>query len=207
MVNAYSALANNGVQYPATVIDYVQDRNGKVIWRGDKRRCDTCNMAEWDGKPMPRIERRGKQVIDAETAYQVVHMLEGVVTRGTAVRLRDLDLPLFGKTGTTNGPTNVWFIGGSQDLVGGVYLGYDSAALAGRLCARRAHRRADLQGCRPRHKAALERPAVYRAGRYPYGPDRPRSSTETGETAVDAGEGGAPKPAPTIVPDASVGAQ
>ncbi|GGC05318.1 penicillin-binding protein [Novosphingobium endophyticum] len=126
MANAYSALANNGVQYPATVIDYVQDRNGKVIWRGDKRRCDTCNMAEWDGKPMPRIERRGKQVIDAETAYQVVHMLEGVVTRGTAVRLRDLDLPLFGKTGTTNGPTDVWFMGGSQDLVGGVYLGYDS---------------------------------------------------------------------------------
>jgi penicillin-binding protein 1A len=126
MANAYSALANNGVQYPSTVIDYVQDRRGKVIWRGDKRRCDACNMAEWDGKPMPRVERRGKQVIDAETAYQVVHMLEGVVTRGTAVRLRDLNLPLFGKTGTTNGPTDVWFMGGSQDLVGGVYIGYDS---------------------------------------------------------------------------------
>ena len=126
MANAYAALANNGVQYPASVIDYVQDRNGKVIWRSDKRRCDRCDMAEWDGKPMPRIQRRGKQVIDAGTAYQVVHMLEGVVTRGTAVRLRDLKLPLFGKTGTTNGPTDVWFMGGSQDLVGGVYLGYDT---------------------------------------------------------------------------------
>lgn len=126
MANAYAALANNGVQYPATVIDYVQDRNGKVIWRGDKRRCDTCNMPEWDGRPMPRIERRGKQVIDAGTAYQVVHMLEGVVTRGTAVRLRDLNMPLFGKTGTTNGPTDVWFMGGTQDIVGGVYLGYDA---------------------------------------------------------------------------------
>ncbi len=126
MVNAYSALANNGVQFAASVIDYVQDRNGKVIWRSDDRRCNSCNMPEWDGKPMPRIQRVGKQVIDAPTAYQTVHMLEGVVTRGTAERLRDLKLPMFGKTGTTNGPTDVWFMGGNQDYVGGVYIGYDN---------------------------------------------------------------------------------
>jgi penicillin-binding protein 1A len=125
MVNAYAALANNGVQYNSTLIDFVQDRNGKIIWRADTRRCTTCNMAEWDGKPMPRLTPRGKQVIDPRTAYQTVHMLEGVVTRGTAVRLRDLGLPLFGKTGTTTGPTNVWFVGGAQNLVGGVYIGYD----------------------------------------------------------------------------------
>ncbi len=125
MVNAYAALANNGVQYPASVIDYVQDRNGKVIFRADNRRCTGCNMAQWDGKPMPRFEPRGKQVLDPRTAYQVVHMLEGVVIRGTAVVLRDLNLPLFGKTGTTSGPTNVWFVGGSQKYVAGVYLGYD----------------------------------------------------------------------------------
>src|SRR3546814_20906741 len=107
MVNAYASLANNGVQFPQSVIDYVQERNGKVIWRSDTRHCDTCNMPEWDGKPMPRIQRRGKQVIDSDTAYQVIHMLEGVVIRGTAVRLRDLNLPIFGKTGTTNGPTDV----------------------------------------------------------------------------------------------------
>jgi penicillin-binding protein 1A len=63
--------------------------------------------------------------MDPRTAYQVIHMLEGVVTRGTAVALRDLNLPLFGKTGTTTGPTNVWFCGGSPNLVGGVYIGYD----------------------------------------------------------------------------------
>jgi len=126
MVNAYSALANNGVQFASSPIDYVQDRNGKVIWKPDNRRCDTCNMPEWDGKPMPRVVRRGKQVIDSGTAYQVVHMLEGVVTRGTAVVLRDLGMPMFGKTGTTNGPTDVWFVGGTQDYVGGVYLGYDT---------------------------------------------------------------------------------
>lgn len=126
MVNAYSALANNGVQFSGSVIDYVQDRNGKVIWRADKTRCDACNMPQWDGKAMPRIARKGKQVLDAATAYQTVHMLEGVVTRGTAERLRDLKIPLFGKTGTTSGPTDVWFMGGNQDYVGGVYLGYDS---------------------------------------------------------------------------------
>ncbi|HEY0960172.1 MAG TPA: transglycosylase domain-containing protein [Novosphingobium sp.] len=125
MVNAYSALANNGVQYPASLIDYVQDRNGKVVFRADNRRCLGCNMAQWDGKPMPRLEPRGKVVMDPRTAYQVTHMLEGVITRGTAVTLRDLDLPLFGKTGTTTGPTDVWFVGGSQKYVVGVYLGYD----------------------------------------------------------------------------------
>jgi penicillin-binding protein 1A len=123
--NAYAALANNGVQYPPTLIDFIQDRTGKVIWRADTRRCTKCSMAEWDGKPMPRLEQRGKEVMDPRTAYQVVHMLEGVVTRGTAVVLRDLNLPLFGKTGTTTGPTNVWFAGGSPNLVAVVYLGYD----------------------------------------------------------------------------------
>lgn len=126
MVNAYAALANHGVQFDASLIDYVQDRNGKVIWRSDNRRCYGCNMAKWNGKPMPRLTPRGKQVIDAGTAFQTVHMLTGVVTRGTATVLRDLDLPLFGKTGTTSGPTDVWFVGGSQDLVAGVYMGYDN---------------------------------------------------------------------------------
>ncbi len=125
MVNAYSALANQGVQNAATLIDYVQDRTGKVIWRADNRRCTVCNMAQWDGKQMPRLAPRGKQVMDARSAYQTVHMLEGVVTRGTAVALKDLNLPIFGKTGTTSGPTNVWFVGGSQRYIAGVYMGYD----------------------------------------------------------------------------------
>ncbi|HTN14260.1 MAG TPA: penicillin-binding transpeptidase domain-containing protein, partial [Sphingomonadaceae bacterium] len=73
----------------------------------------------------PRFKAVGKQVLDPRTAFQVVHMLEGVVQRGTAVVLRDLNMPLFGKTGTTNGPTNVWFVGGSPDIVAGVYLGFD----------------------------------------------------------------------------------
>ncbi len=125
MVNAYSALDNLGRKMQPTLIDYVQDRHGKVIWRADNRPCDNCNAPDWDGKAMPRPPVRGVQAIDPLTATQIVHMMEGVVQRGTAVALRDLNRPLFGKTGTTSGPTNVWFVGGSPDLVGGVYMGYD----------------------------------------------------------------------------------
>lgn len=125
MVNAYAALANWGRQNSGSVIDYVQDRRGKVIYRSDKRNCTGCNMDQWDGQPMPRFEPGGRRVMDPRTAFQVVHMLQGVVTRGTAVRLRDLNLPLFGKTGTTNGPTNAWFVGGSPDIVAGMYVGFD----------------------------------------------------------------------------------
>lgn len=125
MVNAYGALANHGRQHPPSVIDYVQDRRGKVIWRADKRDCTNCNMAEWDGQPMPRIKPDGQQVMDARTAFQVLHMLTGVVERGTATRLRDLGLPMFGKTGTTSGPTNAWFVGGTPEVVAGLYLGFD----------------------------------------------------------------------------------
>ncbi len=125
LVNAYSILARNGRAVEPTLIDFVQDRNGKVRFKADNRPCDRCNMAEYDGKPMPRPPIRTKQAMDAMTAFQMVHMLEGVVQRGTATQLRDLKRPIFGKTGTTTGPTNVWFVGGSADLIAGVYMGYD----------------------------------------------------------------------------------
>ncbi len=126
MVNAYSILANNGRALTQTLVDFVQDRRGKVIFRADTRPCDHCNMAVYDGKPMPRPPSRTKQILDPMTAYQIVHITEGVIQRGTATVLRSLERPIFGKTGTTTGPTNVWFVGGSQDLVAGVYLGYDT---------------------------------------------------------------------------------
>jgi penicillin-binding protein 1A len=125
MVNAFSMLANQGRALTPTLIDYVQDRRGRVIWRADTRPCEGCNGPDWDGRPMPRPPLRTRQIVDPMTAYQVVHMLEGVVQRGTATILRDLGRPLFGKTGTTSGPTNVWFIGGSADIVAGVYMGFD----------------------------------------------------------------------------------
>ena len=132
LVNAYAILANNGRSVAPTIIDYVQDRNGKVIFRTDNR-CQimqadnggACNAEDWDGKAMPRPPSRTKQLIDAQASYQMVHIMEGVVERGTATVLRDLNRPMFGKTGTTSGPTNVWFVGGTPEVVAGVYLGYD----------------------------------------------------------------------------------
>jgi penicillin-binding protein 1A len=126
MVNAYSILANNGKGGPPSLIDFVQDRHGKVIWPENWRPCDRCNAPDWDGKPMPRPITRQRQVLDAMTAYQMVHITEGVVQRGTAVTLRDLDRPMFGKTGTNNGPTDVWFVGGTPQFVGGLYIGFDT---------------------------------------------------------------------------------
>jgi penicillin-binding protein 1A len=125
MVNAYSIMANNGRALTQTLVDFVQDRRGKVIFRADTRPCERCNMPNYDGKAMPRPPQRTKQIMDPMTAYQIVHITEGVIQRGTATVLKDLDRPIFGKTGTTTGPTNVWFVGGSADLVAGVYLGYD----------------------------------------------------------------------------------
>jgi len=126
MVTAYSAIANHGRLNEPTVIDYVQDRNGVVIWRADERSCNGCNMAEYDGSAMPRFGIKGDQAMDPRTAFQTMHMLEGVVSRGTATVLNGLGLPLFGKTGTTTGPKDVWFVGGTQRMVAGVYVGFDT---------------------------------------------------------------------------------
>ncbi len=127
LVNSYAILANQGRSVKPSTIDYVEDREGKVIYRTDNRCAvmGNCNAADWDGKAMPRPPNRTRQLLDPMAAFQMVHIMEGVIERGTATVLRDLDRPLFGKTGTTNGPTNVWFVGGTPDIVAGVYLGYD----------------------------------------------------------------------------------
>ena len=143
LTNAYAILANQGRSVRPSTIDYVQDRNGKVIYRTDNRCAvmGNCNAPDWNGKTMPRPPSRTKQLIDPMAAFQMVHIMEGVVQRGTATVLRDLSRPMFGKTGTTNGPTNVWFVGGTPDIVAGVYLGYDQprpmghAAQGGRIAA------------------------------------------------------------------------
>jgi penicillin-binding protein 1A len=127
LVNAYAQLANQGRSVRPTTIDYVEDRTGKVIYRTDNRCAvmGNCDAPDWDGKAMPRPPSRTRQVLDPMAAFQMVHIMEGVIQRGTAVVLRDLNRPLFGKTGTTSGPTNVWFVGGTPDIVAGVYLGFD----------------------------------------------------------------------------------
>jgi penicillin-binding protein 1A len=126
MVNAYSTLVNHGRALNPSLIDFVQDRRGKVIWPENWRACDRCNAPDYDGKAMPRPIVRSRQVLDAMSAYQMVHITEGVIQRGTATVLRDLDRPIMGKTGTSSGPRDVWFIGGTPQMIAGLYVGYDT---------------------------------------------------------------------------------
>jgi penicillin-binding protein 1A len=125
LVNAYSILMNNGRAVEPVLFDLVQDRNGKVLYRADTRLCDTCNAQAFQGQRMPRPRENRRQVMDARTAYQVTHMMEGVIQRGTATTLRGLGVPIAGKTGTTTGPKDVWFVGGTPDMVAGLYIGHD----------------------------------------------------------------------------------
>lgn len=125
LVNAYSILMNNGVAVEPILFDLVTDRNGKPIFRADPRPCEGCNAARWQGQQMPRPADTRRQVMDARTAYQVTHMMEGVIQRGTATTLRALEVPIAGKTGTTTGPKDVWFVGGTPNFVAGLYIGHD----------------------------------------------------------------------------------
>ncbi|MGJ3628038.1 penicillin-binding transpeptidase domain-containing protein [Sphingomonas sp. MMS24-JH45] len=122
MVNAYGVLANHGQWHDPSLVDFVSSRDGKVIWPNQWRACQ-LNMKAWDGKAMPRPVTRGRQVVDAMSAFQMIHITEGVVQRGTATALNDLGRPIFGKTGTNSGPTDVWFIGGTPQMIGGLYMG------------------------------------------------------------------------------------
>ncbi len=126
LTTAYAMLVNGGKRITPTLIDRIQDRNGKTIFTHDKRVCTNCGpLLEWSSQVTPEIEDVRPQINDPRTTYQMVSILEGVVQRGTATRLKDMNRPLAGKTGTTNDSKDAWFIGFSPDLVVGVYVGYD----------------------------------------------------------------------------------
>jgi penicillin-binding protein 1A len=125
---AYGMLDNGGRKITPTLIDRVQDRYGKTIFRADARQCPRCGDPDWAAKgDVPILADDREQVLDPGTAYQMVHILEGVVQHGTAAPTvgAKLKVPLAGKTGTTNGPNDTWFVGFSPDLVVGVYIGFD----------------------------------------------------------------------------------
>ncbi len=125
MISGYSMFANGGKGIRPTMIDRIQDRWGKTIYRHDQRQCEGCSTATWTGQDEPKLMDQREQVIDPMTAYQVTSMLEGVVQRGTAQVVKEVGKPLAGKTGTTNDAKDVWFVGFSPDLVVGIYMGYD----------------------------------------------------------------------------------
>lgn len=125
LVNAYSTFGNGGKRVNPDVIESIADRRGRIIWRRDSRNCAQCNAPQWTGLPPPDVADTREQVVSAWTSYQITHMMEGVVQRGTGKVVSQLKRPLAGKTGTTTDAKDVWFIGMSPDLVAGLYIGYD----------------------------------------------------------------------------------
>ncbi len=123
---AYAMLVNGGKRISPTVIDRVQDRNGKTIFRADDRPCGGCSDVDWEHQPVPVIADTREQVADPDSAYQVVTMMEGVVQRGTGTAVKAVGRPIAGKTGTTNDYRDAWFEGFTPDLAAGVYVGYDA---------------------------------------------------------------------------------
>ncbi|NOZ43033.1 MAG: penicillin-binding protein 1A, partial [Alphaproteobacteria bacterium] len=132
LTTAYGEIVNGGKKITPTLIDRIQDRHGKTIFRHDQRPCPDCQVKKWDYQPVPVIPDNRKQLLDPVTAYQLVSMLEGVVQRGTGIRIRVLHRPLAGKTGTSNDSFDTWFIGFSPDLVVGVFAGFDKPRSLGR---------------------------------------------------------------------------
>lgn len=121
---AYAAFVNGGRRIEPHLIELVQDREGKVIYRADRRECPRC-VAGFNGDESPRVPLAGEQVMDPITAYQITSMLQGVVQRGTATSASVLGRPVGGKTGTTNEYRSAWFVGFTPQIVAGVFIGFD----------------------------------------------------------------------------------
>lgn len=125
MTSAYATIANGGRKIQPTLIDRIQDRYGKTVYRHDERVCDGCVATDWHGQGEPRIIDNRQQVLDPMTAYQITSMMEGVVQRGTGTAAKSLNRPVAGKTGTTNDYKDAWFVGFTPEMAVGVYVGYD----------------------------------------------------------------------------------
>ncbi|MEC7099531.1 MAG: PBP1A family penicillin-binding protein [Pseudomonadota bacterium] len=126
LTSAYSSFVNGGKLISPIIIDRIQDSEGNTIINNENRKCMNCDKISFTGKDYPKIEDNYDQVMSEQTAYQVTTLLEGVIKRGTGKKLRDLQLNLAGKTGTTNENTDAWFIGFTSNLVIGVYVGMDN---------------------------------------------------------------------------------
>ncbi len=141
MVAAYAMFANGGERVRPTLVDRIQDRRGETIYRHDRRTCEDCGEIAIPEGRGPTIVSDRERVMNAITAYQLTSMLRGVVERGTAARTvgAAFDVPVAGKTGTTNDARDVWFVGFTSNIVAGCYIGYDQprslgAASGGGMC-------------------------------------------------------------------------
>ena len=125
MVAAYAMFANGGERVMPTLVDRIQDRYGKTIYKHDQRICLDCGIDNLSLGNVPTILTNRERVMDRTTAYQLTSMMEGVVSRGTAKRTVNLSVPTAGKTGTTNEAKDVWFLGFTSNIVAGCYIGHD----------------------------------------------------------------------------------
>lgn len=125
MVAAYAMFANGGERVMPTLVDRIQDRYGKTIYKHDQRICLDCGIDHLSLGDVPTILTNRERVMDRTTAYQLTSMMEGVVSRGTAKRTVNLSVPTAGKTGTTNEAKDVWFLGFTSNIVAGCYIGHD----------------------------------------------------------------------------------
>ncbi len=127
ITNAYGMIVNGGKKIKPTLIDRVQDRRGITIFKHDDRDCKNCNGDQSNALKIPSeaVKDKRKKIISSSSAYQMVSMLKGAINRGTGVIVKSLKKNLAGKTGTTNGNTDAWFVGFSSDLVVGVFVGFD----------------------------------------------------------------------------------
>ena len=132
LTTAYSMIANGGRKVTPTLIDRIQDRYGRTIYKHDARECEGCDATDWHGQDEPKLIDNREQVLDPMTAYQITSMMEGVVQRGTATSVRAVGRPIAGKTGTTNDERDAWFMGFSPNLTVGVFVGYDTPRPMGR---------------------------------------------------------------------------
>ncbi len=126
---AYAALLNGGRRIEPAFVERVQDRHGRTVHRRDTRLCPACSS---ESELPPALALPGTPVADAVNAFQVTWILKGVVDVGTARRLRQVGVPLAGKTGTTNDFIDAWFVGFSPDLVVCVFVGHDQPRGLGR---------------------------------------------------------------------------
>ncbi len=132
LTSAYSVFINGGKLVEPILIDRIQDSEGNTIFNNDKRKCINCDQISYLTNDYPEIQNNYMQIFSPETAFQMTSILEGVVQRGTAKKLKDLNLNIAGKTGTTNKNTDTWFIGFTSNLLVGVYVGSDNPSPLGK---------------------------------------------------------------------------
>ena len=132
LTSAYSSFVNGGKLIMPIMIDRIQDSEGNTIFNNEKRKCINCDQISYLSENYPNIKDEFLQIFSSETAYQMTSILEGTVQNGTGKNLKDLNLDIGGKTGTTNSNTDTWFIGFTSKLVIGAYVGFDNPKSLGK---------------------------------------------------------------------------